>query len=196
MLNSTASLVVAAAGALILLTLIAHSVQRRREAARDAEWRASRRARRGTPTMDRAEVQRLAKRILATSSTDRLAGFQIERQVETIIADGQPSPTWALELLKALAAERGANALVNLHTERMPSGRCTARGDAVMVRPLDLDRPTPAEPSAAPKSKSAPQAPRPPAASTERPTEIEPPAQPPSLGAPPASKALPPPRRD
>jgi uncharacterized protein YbjQ (UPF0145 family) len=37
--------------------------------------------------------------------------------------------------LKAQASRRGANALINLSQERTAAGRCSAQGDAVVVKP-------------------------------------------------------------
>jgi len=48
--------------------------------------------------------------------------------------------------LKAAAVERGANALVNVRTDRSAVGRCTASGDAVVAAPL-ADRPAAAPPT-------------------------------------------------
>ncbi|HUU94477.1 MAG TPA: hypothetical protein VM487_01960, partial [Phycisphaerae bacterium] len=80
--------------------------------------------------------ERLAGRIVSTSSTTTIAGFEIVRQIEAVFADGHPSQSKAVEALKALAAEKGANALINLGSARLPSGRCVAQGDAVVVRPV------------------------------------------------------------
>ncbi|MBW7906999.1 MAG: hypothetical protein LC135_11775 [Phycisphaerae bacterium] len=111
--------------------------QRRREAAYDARRRAELRESRGYLYMQQQELERLAARIIATSSTATIAGFQIVRQIEAVFTDGHISPTRAVDVLKALAAEKGGNAIVNLASERLPTGKCAARGDAVIVRTLD-----------------------------------------------------------
>jgi len=75
-----------------------------------------------------------AEKIIATSSTDRIAGYEIVEQVEAVFVEGFRSPEEAIEGLKAAAALKGANALINLRYERAAAGRCSASGDAVVVR--------------------------------------------------------------
>ncbi len=74
-----------------------------------------------------------AAKIVATSTTGLIVGYTIVRQVEAVVVDGFRRPDEAIEGLKATAAMKGANAVTNVQTERMPSGRCSARGDAVIV---------------------------------------------------------------
>ncbi len=78
----------------------------------------------------------LAKGIVATSTGNRLAGFRVVRQVEAVVVEGYRSPEEAIVALKATAVERGANAVLNVHTERTAAGRCTASGDAIIAAPL------------------------------------------------------------
>ena len=78
-----------------------------------------------------------ASKITATSSTDRIAGYDIVRQVEAVSVEGFRRPEDALEGLKAAAAMKGANAVTNVHTERTTTGRCAASGDAVVVRKIE-----------------------------------------------------------
>ncbi|NUQ48251.1 MAG: hypothetical protein HUU22_19735, partial [Phycisphaerae bacterium] len=52
----------------------------------------------------------MASRILATSSTGQVAGYEIVRQIEAVFEDGHRAPAEAVEALKAAAAQRGANA--------------------------------------------------------------------------------------
>ena len=85
---------------------------------------------------EQAAIAHSAAQIIATSSTERVAGYEIVRQIEAVFTDGHATPSEAVEALKALAAERGGNAVINLASERPPSGRCLARGDAVIARPL------------------------------------------------------------
>ena len=87
--------------------------------------------------LQQEELDRLAARILATSSTGTIAGFTLVRQIEAVYTDGHPSPNKAVQVLKAQAAEKGANAVINLVGERLPSGKCQAHGDAVIVRPTE-----------------------------------------------------------
>ena len=95
--------------------------------------------------VDRAEVARqqreLAVQIEATSTGRNLAGYRIIRQVEAVFVEGYAAPEEALIALKAAAAERGANAVLNLKTARTTAGRCTASGDAVVVVPTPATRP-------------------------------------------------------
>lgn len=85
---------------------------------------------------EQAAADRLAAaHIIATSSTGAAAGFEIVRQIEAVYIDGCRSPEEALLSLKAAAARLGANAVVNLAQHRTAAGRCTAQGDAVLVRP-------------------------------------------------------------
>ena len=92
--------------------------------------------------LDAKEVERLAGKIIATSSTDSIAGFEIVRQIEAVFTDGHPTPGKAVEHLKAAAAEKGANAVINLNSAQPPSGKCVAHGDAVIVRPVE-EKPAP-----------------------------------------------------
>jgi hypothetical protein len=100
--------------------------------------------------VDHAELDRQrqekARAIVATSTGDRLAGFRIVRQVEAVFVEGYRTPEEAVIALKAAAAERGANALLNVTTARTAAGRCTASGDAIVAAVLQI-RPRPPAPS-------------------------------------------------
>jgi hypothetical protein len=85
--------------------------------------------------LDRVRRER-AGRIAATSTGARLAGFRIVRQVEAVFVEGFRTPDEALLALKAEAVERGANAILNVSTERTAAGRCTASGDAIVAEPI------------------------------------------------------------
>lgn len=104
-------------------------------------------------SVDHAELDRkrreVAKKIAATSTSARLAGFKIVRQVEAVFVEGYRSPEEALIALKAAAAERGANGILNVGTERTAAGRCSASGDAVIVASLQQVR-RPAAPAQEP----------------------------------------------
>lgn len=95
--------------------------------------------------VDRVELQRRQREqaagIVATSTSNRLAGYRLVRQVEAVFVEGFSSPEDALIALKAAAAERGANAILNVKTEHTAAGRCTASGDAVVVAPLPVNAP-------------------------------------------------------
>lgn len=137
------------AGITICLALLGWMLSRWRDSEREARMRAELRRTRGSVEERQQALQRLATRIVATSSTGAIAGFAITRQIEAVFAEGQRSPAEAVTALKAEAAGKGANALINLHSQRLPSGKCVASGDAVIVRPLEEEAPPPpAEPSA------------------------------------------------
>lgn len=134
--NPLTRLVGLIAAGLIVLAVIGRVLRARREARYWAMRRDEVRKQRGHLYMQQQEIDRLAGRILATSQTQSIPGFSILRQVEALFTDGHPSPPHAVQALKAIAAERGANAIINLATERLPNGKCTASGDAVVVRAL------------------------------------------------------------
>ena len=123
------------AGIVVVLTIVARIWRRSREAVSDRRRRAELRRQRGYLEIQQQEMERLAGRIIATSSTATIAGFRIVRQIEAVFTDGHPSPSKAVEYLKAAAAGKGANAVINLHSARPPSGKCLAHGDAVVIQP-------------------------------------------------------------
>jgi len=90
------------------------------------------------PTL-KAKRREEAAKIIATSSTSTIAGFEIVEQLEAVIVDGFKGPEDALEGLKAAAAMKGANAVVNVHRDRVDAGTCSAAGDAVTVRRLVIE---------------------------------------------------------
>jgi uncharacterized protein YbjQ (UPF0145 family) len=117
--------------------------------------------------VDHAELDRqrreLAVGVVATTTGNRLAGFRIVRQVEAVFVEGYRTPEEAVVALKAAAVERGANAILNVQTERTTAGRCTASGDAVVVGPLVAKMPerrpgggTPPGPSSPPQPPKTP----------------------------------------
>jgi uncharacterized protein YbjQ (UPF0145 family) len=75
-----------------------------------------------------------AEKIIATSSTPTIAGYEIIEQVEAVYMDGLRKPEDALEGLKAVAAMKGANAVANVQHSRGSDGKYVASGDAVIVR--------------------------------------------------------------
>lgn len=124
-------------------------------------WRRIRRAiRRSRPAqihpslrkynVDHVELDRQRREaavgVVATSTGNRLAGFRIVRQVEAVFVEGFRTPDEALTALKALAVERGANALLNVRTERTTAGRCSASGDAIVAAPIPPGPPDPLRP--------------------------------------------------
>jgi len=97
----------------------------------------------GRSEVDWAADQRDAGKIVATSSTPSIAGYEIVRQVEAVFVEGLRSQSEAITALKAAAARRGANAVINVTQQHTAAGRCTAQGDAVVVKPLALPDPPP-----------------------------------------------------
>lgn len=129
-------LVVMAAGALIVLALLGTLLRGWRERRADAARRAQVRRTQAAVQEQLEEQERLALRIVATSSTRTIAGFAVIRQIEAVFTDNHQTPAKAVEALKAAAARKGANAIVNLSGKREPNGKCSASGDAVVVKPL------------------------------------------------------------
>ncbi|MBK8914956.1 MAG: hypothetical protein IPM64_10220 [Phycisphaerales bacterium] len=123
-----------AVGGLVVLLLILRAVARRREDAAYRRRRAELSRTYDNVQMSREQIARLSARVIATSSTGEIVGFEVLRQIETVFTDGHPAPARAAEALKAQAAERGANAIINLAGVRQPNGRYAASGDAVIVR--------------------------------------------------------------
>lgn len=72
--------------------------------------------------------------IVATSSTSEITGYEIIEQIEAVFVDGFRRAEEALEALKAVAAMKGANAVVRVKQERNAAGKCSASGDGVVVR--------------------------------------------------------------
>lgn len=121
-------------GGLVVLLLLVRIWRRGRENAAFARRRAELQKTYGSMQMQQEQVDRLAAKVIATSSTAAIAGFTIVRQIEAVFTDGHQSPNKAVQVLKAMAAEKGANAVINLNGARQPSGKCAASGDAVIVR--------------------------------------------------------------
>ena len=122
------------AALLIVLVLVLRVLGRFREAAASRRRRAEHRRQMESTREQEEEFKRLAEQIVATSSTARLAGYGIIRQVETVVTDARLSSVAAVELLKSLAAQKGANGIVNLQTQQTPQGKWVASGDAVVVK--------------------------------------------------------------
>jgi hypothetical protein len=85
----------------------------------------------------------LAAQIVATSSGERLAGYEIVQQIEAVFVEGFRTPADAVEGLKAVAARCGANAVVNVRPERSVVGKCSASGDAVRVKRIAVEEQSP-----------------------------------------------------
>jgi len=89
-----------------------------------------------------AQRRQEAAKILATSSTPQIAGYELIEQLDAVFVDGFRRPEEALEGLKATAAMKGANAVTSVRHTHGPSGKCSATGDAVIVRKLGAPEPT------------------------------------------------------
>ena len=82
-----------------------------------------------------------ASKIVATSSTSEVAGFQIVRQIEAVFVDGFRRPEEAVEGLKAVAAMKGANGVTNVRHESVGMGKYSASGDAVVIEQTQANSP-------------------------------------------------------
>lgn len=128
--------IVAGAAGLILLVILLRILGGWRAGIAERRRRAEIRKSFDAVRMQQEELRKLGEQVVATSSTSRIAGFALVRQVETVFSEPQRSSGAAVEMVKALAAQKGANAIINLKTEQMASGKWTASGDAVLVRPF------------------------------------------------------------
>ncbi len=59
------------------------------------------------------------------------------RQIEAVFVDGFREPNEAILGLKAAAGRKGANSILNVTQERTGNNRCSASGDAVIVRTVN-----------------------------------------------------------
>ena len=82
----------------------------------------------------RAESEKDAAKILTTSSRAEIPGYITVKQIEAVFVDGFRDPNEAILGLKAAAGRKGANAMLNVTQERTTNNRCSASGDAVVVR--------------------------------------------------------------
>lgn len=89
----------------------------------------------GQSEVDREADRQAAEKIVATSSTGRIAGYEVVRQIEAVYVEGYRAPDEASAALKTTAGRLGANAIINLSYQRTAGGRCAAQGDAVLVHP-------------------------------------------------------------
>ena len=77
-----------------------------------------------------------AEKIIATTSGPDIAGFRIVRQIEAVFVDGFRQPGEAVEGLKAAAAIKGANGIVNVKHIQGEANKYSACGDAVVVEEI------------------------------------------------------------
>ncbi len=118
--------------ALVLLRRAARGLRRRRK---PAALHPRLQAYAGRTEADLQADQLEAAKIVATSSTAAVAGYQIVQQIEAVYVEGYRTPADAGMAIKAAAARKGANAIINLSQQRTAGGRCTAQGDAVVIKP-------------------------------------------------------------
>ena len=83
-----------------------------------------------------AERRREAEKIIATSSTTEVAGYRVVRQIEAVFVDGLRWPEEAVAGLKAVAAMKGANGVINVRHAPSSTGKYSASGDAVVLEPI------------------------------------------------------------
>ncbi|HVP10679.1 MAG TPA: hypothetical protein VMV94_05755 [Phycisphaerae bacterium] len=120
--------------ALVILQRIYSRVRRMIRSCRPAELNPKLQKYAGWTETD-AQADRLAaEKIIATSSTARIAGYDVLRQIEAVFVEGHRSPDEATRALKTAAGRLGANAIINLSQQRTVAGRCAAQGDAVVVQ--------------------------------------------------------------
>ncbi|MGE3181598.1 MAG: hypothetical protein AB7N71_08205 [Phycisphaerae bacterium] len=123
-------------GVMVGLLVVTVLLRRTKEAFRDAKRRSTLRQHAKQQQARTEEVHRLADQIIATSSTETIAGYEIVRQVEAVFVEGCKTPEIAVLEAKAIAARKGGNAVTNLKATRAANGKCAANGDAVIVRSL------------------------------------------------------------
>jgi uncharacterized protein YbjQ (UPF0145 family) len=151
-LDETSQLLSLAAIALAVLFLVLWFYRRLRQAAEAARHRAQLRRTRAAVEERTQELTRQAAHIIATSSTGEVVGYRIIRQIEAVFTDGHKTAAIAVEAVKALAARKGANAVINLRSDRLTTNTYAAHGDAVVVRALDAPPPLESPPGPAPES--------------------------------------------
>lgn len=135
-LDPLAVRIIVGAAVLVVVALLLRIIGRRREAVAAARARAELREGMQEVRLKLEEIHRLAERIITTSSTSHIAGYVIVRQVEAVFSDGCKSSALAVDMVKALAAQKGANGIVHLQSQQAPGGKWVASGDAVLIKAL------------------------------------------------------------
>lgn len=168
------TLILIVMSAIVVVAVFSAVWERRRGAAYGERLRAWIDRERRRADEQHAQTERLARRVIATSSTGSITGFTIVRQIEAVFTEGHVSPQAAVDALKALAATKGANALINLESQRVGAGKCSARADAVIVEPIGgpLD---PARSDGRASDDPGPSSAMPDASATEARRPVEPP---------------------
>ncbi len=130
-----------AVGVLVVLALLQRAARRRRRRRKPAALHPRLEAYAGRTDADLQADRLEAVKIVATSSTAAVAGYQIVQQIEAVYVEGYRTPTDAGMAIKAAAARKGANAIINISQQRTAGGRCTAQGDAVVIEPASAKTP-------------------------------------------------------
>jgi len=120
---------------LLVLVFLQRLAGRVRRARKPAPLHPKLQAYAGRAAADVAADREAAARIVATSSTGSVAGYEIVQQIEAVFVEGYRTPQEATVALKAAAGRKGANAIINLSQQRSGAGRSTSQGDAVIIRP-------------------------------------------------------------
>ncbi len=122
-------------GGLLLLVLLQRAVRSVRRSRKPVELHPRLQAYAGRSEEQIEADRRAAEMILATSSSNTVAGYEIIRQIEAVFVEGLRTQEEATLALKAAAGRLGANAIINLNQQRTAAGRCIAQGDAVQISP-------------------------------------------------------------
>ena len=120
---------------LLGLAFLRRLVRRVRRARKPAALHPKLQAYAGRAAVDVEADREAAAKIVATSSTGTVAGYEIVQQIEAVFVEGYRTPQEATTALKATAGRKGANAIINLSQQRSGAGRSTSQGDAVLIRP-------------------------------------------------------------
>ena len=120
---------------LLALALLQRLARRARRARKPAPLHPKLQAYAGRAAADVEADREAAAKIVATSSTGSVAGYEIVQQIEAVFVEGYRTPQEATVALKAAAGTKGANAIINLSQQRSGAGRSTSQGDAVIIRP-------------------------------------------------------------
>ena len=120
---------------LLVLAFLQRLARRVRRARKPAALHPKLQAYAGRAAVDVEADREAAAKIVATSSTGSVAGYEIVQQIEAVFVEGYRTPQEATTALKATAGRKGANAIINLSQQRSGAGRSTSQGDAVLIRP-------------------------------------------------------------
>lgn len=129
--NDTVRLGLIAAGVLVLLVYLLRVARSLRSAAR---VRREIRRNHDQPSFTQGEVAKLSGQIVTESSTADTPGYTVVRHVETVMTEPRASSVAAIDMVKAHAAQKGANAVINVKTRKTSDGMWVANAEGVVVR--------------------------------------------------------------